>query len=68
MQKILGPVTMAVRPEASIPLVTSSAVEAEEKPEGPFPLNSHISFQLISQYFFLVLVSKLYIARLYQFF
>lgn len=40
--KKLGPVTMAVRPEPSIPLVTPSAVEEEEKPDGPFLLNSHI--------------------------
>lgn len=40
--KKLGPVTMAVRPEPSIPLVTSSAVEEEENPDGPFLLNSHM--------------------------
>lgn len=36
------PVTMAVRPVASIPWVTSSAVEDEENPDGPFLLKSHI--------------------------
>lgn len=50
------PVTIAVRPEASIPLVTSSAVEAEENPEGPFLMNNHISLQLISLYFFSSLI------------
>lgn len=39
----LGPVTMAVRPVPSIPSVTSSAVEEEENPEGPFLLNNHIA-------------------------
>lgn len=33
---------MAVRPVASIPCVTSSAVEDDENPDGPFLLNSHI--------------------------
>lgn len=33
---------MAVRPEASIPRVTSSAVEDDENPDGPFLLKSHI--------------------------
>ncbi|KAL4574815.1 hypothetical protein LXL04_021653 [Taraxacum kok-saghyz] len=36
------PVTMAVRPEASIPSVTCSAVEFCEKPDGPGFLNSHM--------------------------
>ena len=33
---------MAVRPVPSIPSVTSSAVEEDENPEGPFLLNNHI--------------------------
>ena len=40
-----GPVTMAVRPEPSIPCVTSSAVEEDENPDGPFLLKSHIFVQ-----------------------
>lgn len=36
------PVTMAVRPDASIPWVTSSAVEDDENPDGPFLQNGHI--------------------------
>lgn len=32
---------MAVRPEPSIPSVTSSAVEEAEKTDGPFLLNNH---------------------------
>lgn len=36
------PVTMAVSPEPSIPCVTSSAVEEDENPEGPFLLKSHM--------------------------
>lgn len=39
----LGPVTMAVRPVPSIPSVTSSAVEEDENPDGPFLLNNHIA-------------------------
>lgn len=38
------PVTMAVSPVPSIPWVTSSAVEVEENPDGPFLLNSPIRF------------------------
>uniref|UniRef100_A0A0A9E9H2 Uncharacterized protein n=1 Tax=Arundo donax TaxID=35708 RepID=A0A0A9E9H2_ARUDO len=30
-----APVTMAVSPAAEMPVVTSSAVELQEKPEGP---------------------------------
>lgn len=37
------PVTMAVRPAPSIPSVTSSAVEEEEKPDGPRLMNGHIA-------------------------
>lgn len=33
---------MAVRPEPSIPSVTSSAVEEDENPDGPFLLSNHI--------------------------
>lgn len=36
------PVTMAVRPEASTPRVTSSAVEDEENPDDPFLLKNHM--------------------------
>lgn len=36
------PVTIAVRPEPSIPLVTSSAVERAENPDGPLKPRSHI--------------------------
>lgn len=36
------PVTMAVRPVPSIPCVTSSAVDDDERPDGPFLLNSHM--------------------------
>ena len=43
------PVTIAVRPVPSIPCVTSSAVEHAENPEGPFLLNSHIFFSLLSK-------------------
>lgn len=38
----MEPVTMAVSPEPSIPCVTSSAVEEDENPDGPFLLKSHI--------------------------
>lgn len=37
------PVTTAVRPVPSIPWVTSSAVEEEENPDGPFLPKNHIS-------------------------
>lgn len=37
-----SPVTMAVRPDPSIPCVTSSAVEEAENPDGPVLLNNHI--------------------------
>jgi len=36
-----GPVTMAVRPAAEMPCVTWSAVELQEKPEGPRRPRSH---------------------------
>ena len=36
------PVTMAVRPVASIPWVTCSAVEQAENPDGPFLPQIHI--------------------------
>ncbi|RRT73514.1 hypothetical protein B296_00023626 [Ensete ventricosum] len=37
---------MAVSPLPSSPSVTSSAVEEEEKPDGPRPWNGHISLSL----------------------
>lgn len=40
------PVTMAVRPDASIPWVTSSAVEDDENPDGPFLQNGHIALRI----------------------
>ena len=40
------PVTIAVRPLPSIPWVTSSAVEDDENPDAPFPLNGHIFLSL----------------------
>ena len=43
------PVTMEVRPVASIPWVTSSAVEEAENPEGPFLPNIHIILISINQ-------------------
>lgn len=43
------PVTMEVRPVASIPWVTSSAVELAENPEGPFLPNIHIILISINQ-------------------
>jgi len=39
---------MAVRPVPSRPSVTSSAVDDDENPEGPFLLNGHI-FLFLSQ-------------------
>lgn len=36
------PVTMAVRPDPSIPWVTSSAVELAENPDAPFLEKGHI--------------------------
>ena len=36
-----GPVTMAVRPAAEMPCVIWSAVELQEKPEGPRRPRSH---------------------------
>ena len=47
----LSPVTRAVKPEPSIPSVTSSAVEEDVKPDGPFLSNSLI-FHFLS--FFLL--------------
>lgn len=35
-----------MRPDPSIPSVTSSAVEDAENPDGPFLLNHHISLSL----------------------
>ena len=40
-----GPVTMAVRPVASMPWVTCSAVEDDENPEASLLLNGHILFR-----------------------
>uniref|UniRef100_A0A2P2JFZ9 Uncharacterized protein MANES_06G150100 n=1 Tax=Rhizophora mucronata TaxID=61149 RepID=A0A2P2JFZ9_RHIMU len=37
-----APVTIAVRPDPSTPFVTSSAVDDDENPDGPFLLNHHI--------------------------
>jgi hypothetical protein len=46
-------VTIAVRPVASIPFVTCSAVELPENPDNPFLLNGHmimiISLSLLKQ-------------------
>jgi len=50
------PVTMAVRPVASIPCVTCSAVEFHENPETPFLLNGHIL--RINLFLFLCRVSQ----------
>lgn len=36
------PVTMAVKPVPSTPCVTSSAVERDENPNGPFDPENHI--------------------------
>jgi hypothetical protein len=41
------PVTMAVRPVASIPLVTCSAVEFHENPETAFLLNGHMMMMMM---------------------
>jgi len=41
------PVTIAVRPVPSIPSVTSSAVEEDEKPEPSFLPNSHHILNLL---------------------
>ena len=46
-----SPVTMAVRPEASMPSVTSSAVEEDENLDDPFVLHKHIfsfKFKMLS--------------------
>ena len=42
-----GPVTIAVRPVPSTPWVTSSAVEEDENPDGPFLLKGHILSQSV---------------------
>jgi hypothetical protein len=39
---------MAVRPEASIPSVTSSAVEYHEKPDPPFLKKGHMELSSLS--------------------
>lgn len=46
-KELQKPVTIAVRPVASIPWVTSSAVDEAEKPDGPFLLNKRIIIFLL---------------------